>query len=282
MNKFFIIFNLFLITTLSYFGTSFFYKITMSVFGQPAKHQISHAHGNNKYTKPVKPLSQYDTIANRNLFNTPSQSRKTEPVPDTDHLPDTKLKLKLWGTVVGSSDHAYAVIEETDTKTQNLYRKGDTIQQAVVNTILREKVILRINGRDEILEMEAALKNKLAGASGLAGDDAISSEGEQNIPVDRALIDDIIEKRKFFSYARITPDFSNADAVGLKVSKINPDSIIPLLGIKEGDIVTALDGKKFRKTNEVIDYYKSIPSSQGLDLEIFRDGKKMTIHYDFQ
>ena len=127
MKKFFIIFNLFLITTLSYFGTSFFYKITMSIFGRPATPQVSHAHVNNQYAGPAKPLSQYDTIANRNLFNIPSQSDKTASVPDTDNLPDTKLKLKLWGTVVGNSDQAYAVIEETDTKMQNLYKEGDTI-----------------------------------------------------------------------------------------------------------------------------------------------------------
>jgi len=281
MNKFFHISNILLITILLYFCTSAFYKISKSIFGQHVQSHSSHAYGPKQYNKQLKPLSQYDAISNRNLFNTAGHSSKINPLPDTDSLPETSLKLKLWGTVVGSSEKAYAVIEETKSKTQNLYRKGDKIQQATVKNIFREMVILRINGRDEILEMEDALKDKFAGLSGLS-DNEEAQEGEYNVPVERLLLDDAIEKRTFLKYARIRPDFSNSNALGLKVSQIDPDSIVPLLGIKEGDIITALDGKKFRKTNEVIDYYKSISSSQGMNLEVFRDGKKITLHYDFQ
>jgi len=281
MTKFFHISNILLITILLYFCTSAFYKITKSIFGQHVQFHTSHAYEPKQHNKQLKPLSLYNAIGNRNLFNIAGNSSKITPLLDTDNLPETSLKLKLWGTVVGSPEKAYAVIEETKSKTQNLYREGDKIQQATVKNILREMVILRINGRDEILEMEDALKGRFAALSGLS-DNEEAQEGEYNVPVDRVFLDDAIEKRKFLNYARIRPDFSNSNALGLKVSQIDPNSIIPLMGIKEGDIITALDGKKFRKTNEVIDYYRSIPSSQGMDLEVFRDGKKITLHYDFQ
>lgn len=282
MTKFFHISNILLITILLYFCTSSFYKIAKSIFGQHVQSHTSHAYEPKQHNKQLKPLSQYDAIGNRNLFNTAGNSTKITPLPDTDNLPETSLKLKLWGTVVGSTEKAYAVIEETESKIQNLYREGDKIQQATVKRILREIVILRINGRDEILEMEDSLKDRFAELSGLSDGGEAAPEGEYNVPVDRVFLDEVIEKRIFLKYAKIRPDFSNSNALGLKVSQIDPDSIIPHMGIKEGDIITALDGKKFRKTNEVIDYYRSIPSSQGMDLEVFRDGKKITLHYDFQ
>jgi general secretion pathway protein C len=281
MTNFFNICNILLITILLYFCTGAFYKITKSIFGQHIQSHASHTYGPKQYSKQLKPMSRYDAITDRNLFNTAGNSSQISVLPDTDNLPETSLKLKLWGTVVGSHEKAYAVIEETESKIQNLYREGDNIQQATVKRILREMVILRIDGKDEILEMEAALKDKLAAALPLSNDET-SVEDEQNVNVDRVLLNEVIENRTFLKYARIRPDFSNSNALGLKVSQIDPDSIIPLLGIKEGDIITALDGKKFRKTNEVIDYYKSIPSSSGMDIEVFRNGKKITLHYDFQ
>jgi len=282
MRKIIHIFNILLITILVYFCISAFYKITKSIFGQKLNSPVSHAYNKQPYYKKVKPLAKYKTIIDRNLFNINKQSDQINSLPDTENLPETDLKLKLWGTVVGNPEKAYAVIEETEPKTQNLYRQGDKIQQATITRILREMVVLRINGRDEILEMEDSLKNKLASSPGLSPDNGILSEDDQNISVDRLLINNAIENRKFFTYAKIRPDFGNPNALGLKITEINSDSLIAQMGIEEGDIITSLDGKKFRKTNEAIDYYKSLPSSAGMDLEVFRNGQKITLHYNLQ
>ena len=64
------------------------------MFGQYTQAQVSHAYGNKKYNSAVKPLPEYDIIANRNLFNIPSHEKKIAPLPDTDNLPETKLKLR--------------------------------------------------------------------------------------------------------------------------------------------------------------------------------------------
>ena len=66
----------------------------------------------------------------------------------------TELKLKLWGTVTGQTSETYAVIEDTKLRKQTLYRVNDTIQNAVVKEIHREKIILDVDGTYEVLEME--------------------------------------------------------------------------------------------------------------------------------
>ena len=71
-----------------------------------------------------------------------------------DKIKETNLKLTLWGTVTGQDKRSYAVIEDSKAREQNLYRTGDSIQNAVVKLILREKVVLRVGDRDEILAME--------------------------------------------------------------------------------------------------------------------------------
>ena len=62
---------------------------------------------------------------------------------DIESLTPTDLKLKLLGTVTGDEKEAYAVIEDTAVRRQNLYKIGDTIQNATLKMILREKVVLQ-------------------------------------------------------------------------------------------------------------------------------------------
>ena len=105
------------------------------------------------YSQP--PPGDYKAITERNIFNSDTEkiAPKAQKV-DIDKLKQTELKLKLWGTVTGQNGRDYAVIEDTKTREQNLYHAGDTIQNAVVKLILREKVVLNVDNRDEILAME--------------------------------------------------------------------------------------------------------------------------------
>jgi len=69
--------------------------------------------------------------------------------------PISSLNLRLWGTITGNNINTYAIIEDMTTRKQKLYKQGDEIQNATVETIFREKVVLKVGDDFEILEMEA-------------------------------------------------------------------------------------------------------------------------------
>ena len=71
-------------------------------------------------------------------------------------LKKTNLPLKLWGTITGSNITAYAIIEDTITGKQKLYKKGDDIQNATMTMVFREKVVLKFGDNFESLELETA------------------------------------------------------------------------------------------------------------------------------
>ena len=156
MKRYITIINLILIAIVIHYGVNSFYKIAVLKLDVP---DVATATG--KKTSPVeseayRPLTYYQPIFERHLFG---KEPETNPKPEQiqiDSLKQTELKLKLWGTVIGGDNQTYAVIE-ADRSGQNLYRTGDTIQNATVKMILREKVVLNVNGRDEILEMEKLL-----------------------------------------------------------------------------------------------------------------------------
>ena len=269
MKKTFTIISILLLAIAVYFGANVFYEIMMSGSendqrSKPGEEQLS-----SPTDEKSTPLSDY------------KKSVKRRDDVDTEGMPETALNLKLWGTILGGGKKPYAVIEDTTTKKQNLYREGDTVQGATVKRILREKVILHIDGRDEVLSMEVSG----GGAEGITPAQSLQEPryigDTEDISIKRSEIDAAIEKKRIRRYAKIQPHFDNARVVGFEVTDIKPNSILRKMGLKDGDIVTSLDGKKFRRTDEIVDYYKSLPPSAAMELEIIRDGETKTIRYVF-
>ncbi len=68
----------------------------------------------------------------------------------------TNLNIVLMGTVTGPDGVARAIVLDKQNNKQELYEKGDAIQGASVKELLRGKVILAYDGKDEILDMSEA------------------------------------------------------------------------------------------------------------------------------
>ena len=96
----------------------------------------------------------YTIISKRNLFGKVQEKTKapeSEPV-----LTTTSLDLALLGTIGGDTDEQRAIIRKKSSNTQEIYFRGDAIEQALIKKIFRGKIILSVNGKDEILLMEEA------------------------------------------------------------------------------------------------------------------------------
>lgn len=157
MKKYLVILNLFLIPAILYFGVKAFYRtMTAQLDHTPMPQAVSQSVVSSQ-NETRHPLSFYNPITERNLFNTKDrevEKPKEEPKEEeSKELKETELKVALWGTVSGNKNRAYAVIEDKKERKQNLYREGDMIQDAIVKKILREQVILSVNNKDEILKM---------------------------------------------------------------------------------------------------------------------------------
>jgi len=168
MQRAFTILNILLIAGAVYLGVSAFSKITAKNQDQPDLSDSISEKVSPLETEIRQPMSYYRVINSRNLFNAKPAAEIKDKAIDIGALKKTDLRLKLWGTVTGDKDGAYAVIEETGTRQQNLYRVGDTVQQATVKMILREKVVINVKGKDEVLEIEEVIASGTKG-KGVSG-----------------------------------------------------------------------------------------------------------------
>ena len=104
--------------------------------------------------RPPHSSEGIQVIARRNIFKTPLKESPSETSLDIEALKPTELKLKLWGTITGEDGLTRAVIEDQTKREQALFRAGEEVASAKIKMILREKVVLSVNGEDEVLEIE--------------------------------------------------------------------------------------------------------------------------------
>jgi general secretion pathway protein C len=285
MKRTLFIVNLTLVTAAIYMGVHIFYKLMEAKLDGVPIVDTYQAPSATAESSPVPPLSSYKVIAQRNLFKIQNQALKT-PAKSVaiDKLKQTELKLKLWGTVIDDNGRAYAVIEDSAKREQNLYHTGDAIQNASVKMILREKVILYVDGKDEILGMEKMASS----ASGKRGRPPASRSGarrirSQKIVINKDQLAGALENvNELMKQARIRPHFRDGKPDGLLLTGIKPKSIFRKMGLRNGDILMGVNEDDIRSVDDALKFYQGLGSTDSAKVLIKRRGRLRTMEYTVQ
>jgi type II secretory pathway component PulC len=111
----------------------------------------------------ASPVDERKVILQRNIFQAGEEGAAAESSKeaesDIDQLEKTQLSLSLLGTVSGEREDARAIIRDDKTRLEDLFRVGSEIQGAIINRIARGKVVLLVNGREEVLVIKDRDKN---------------------------------------------------------------------------------------------------------------------------
>jgi general secretion pathway protein C len=232
-------------------------------------------------------LSAYNAVLERNLFNTRASTAKAPEKSDVESLEETKLNLKLWGTVSGTDDGIYAVIEDVKAREQNLYRTGETVQTATVKEIYREKVVLTVNGKDEILQMQELISGTGASRSGRTVARAAASgttrPRAQRISLRRSYIEQsMTDVASLMTQMQVKPHMEDGAPAGLALASIKPNSIFRRMGLRNGDIITGVDGNELSSVDDALKLVEDLKSASSLSLQLKRRGREKNIEYSIR
>ena len=244
------------------------------------------------YSQP--PQGDYSAIAERNIFNSGTEAIAPQaPKVDIENLKQTDMKLKLWGTVTGQNGRAYAVIEDTKTRKQNLYHAGDTIQNATVKLILREKVVLNVDNRDEILAMEE-IRGRRSASTGAsrARSLAASSTQDRKLPVSSyprkiKLRSDQIQSAmenigQLMDQATLRPHIENGQAAGISITGIKPNAVFRRMRLRNGDVITGVNGNSIDSVEDAVKVFEELSTGSNIQLQIKRRGREQTLDYSIE
>ncbi|UCG64249.1 MAG: PDZ domain-containing protein [Deltaproteobacteria bacterium] len=273
------LFNLVALGIISYVGVNLLYLTTTAYLrGADTQKRIIYLAPDVKQRGELS-RDFYQPIIDRNIFVTGEAMPEETSVEELEELEQTSLKIDLLGTAVGDEQDGFAVIEEGRKKKQGLYKVGDSVQGATVKRILRGKVVLRVNGKDEILTM----KEEPASSGEPEYPSRPAAGREATVVVKRSEVNESLKNvHQLLSQARIRPHFRDGVAAGLAISNIKPRSIFARMGLQNGDIVQGLNGRNIQTPDDVMEVYQSLKSGSRVTVQVLRNGEEKIINYQFR
>jgi general secretion pathway protein C len=284
------IFNLLALSIIIYIGVDTFYTVVRARLRQDDTKTFVVKHQQPSGQVQKKPsFDHYQAIMGRNLFGSTDAIAQAVKEQDIEALEPTTLKVALLGTVSGSSRNTYAVIEETNKRKQGLFKVGDNIQGAVIKSIQRGVVVLRVGDKDEKLTMEEAAARSTQTKKGRVA--STPSRGPRQTPrgtgrtitIRRSDVEASLEDiNELLTQARVRPHYKDGNPDGLAISRIKRGSFFSKLGLRDGDVVQAIDDEDIRSPDDILSLYKKLKSGSGMGIQIDRKGQQQTINYTFR
>ena len=273
--------NLILIALWINLGVGFFYRALTAGFAVANPVAVAVDHSNRPLSREIRPAIDDAAILTRNLFGVTLEENAKPAVPVAiEDLKPTALQLKLWGTVLHEKGTAFAIIEDLKTRRQQLYKPGDTVEGATIKEILREKVVLSVGDRDEMLEMAS---EKTGGPGAPQGAMFGGNSGAERIPVSRQEITAATQNvGHFLGQVGIRPHLENGRPNGLQLTRVRSDSLFHRLGLASGDVLVGVDGKPIRSVNDLINLYQKMNASREVRVQIQRNGQTHNMDFVIQ
>lgn len=291
-NRYITIVNLLLASVGIYFGVVILYAVvTAGLETGPAAYTPGRG-GPPPGPEPIASLADVQVVVDRNLFNSGKQAltdaaRGEPPALDVDKLKQTGLKLKLWGTVAGPDGQAYAVIEDQKTREQQLLRPGDPIQNASVKMVLRHRVVLTVDGRDEVLVMEEPGATRAAAGAPTAeaapAPRLAAVDSAQQVLVPEEQVAQAIENiGDLLNQATFRPHIEDGRPAGISITGIKPNAIFRKLRLRNGDVITGVNGQTIASVEDAMGVFGTLSTEGPIQVNIKRRGREETLEYKIE
>ena len=225
--------------------------------------------------------SDRQKILERNLFNA-SLLAPAQPVELDEDLQATQLPLGLLGTVASPDPQlSWAAIEDTETRKHLVLRMQDDVKEgkATVIRIERKRVVLSENGelRELVLAEnqgvppmpKTSARKRPSRKSKSARRRSARNRSPARPPELPANFEEVIRNpAQLFSQARILPKYEDGEMVGVQVSAIQAGSLFEQAGIKDGDVITELNGIKINSPEESATILRELSDAEELAITI--------------
>ncbi len=209
-----------------------------------------------------------DSIVSRHLFGRPTAKQETKQA--AANAPETQLDLELAGIYYEAGGQSLAIID-TGADGRRTYRTGDTILGSVrIERIESERVVLNRGGRREVLPLE---QQQLAGLGDGAPDTSSSDSGGQE-----AAEGSVDPPDALTDLVRPLPVRDEDGGItGFRLQPTAGSELFEVTDLKEGDIVTAVDGQALRGGATALQALEQLRGSTRVTLTVQRDGQERDV-----
>ena len=224
--------------------------------------------------KQKPPFNLFEIVTKRNIFGVSASKTKIATAP----VVASQLKLRLVGTSVSSRGAAFAIIEDTAKNSQEVFDLNEKVfDQATLVEILEDSVKLDRNGQIETLFVQD-------GDGKSAGNEVVSLNNDQTSfsIAEEELSSALANLPKLLSQARAVPYFRNGKSIGMRLFAIQKDSLYEKLGLKNGDIITAVNNNVLTDPAHAIRLFEQLKNERSIGVKVERSGENTDLSYSIR
>jgi general secretion pathway protein C len=285
------ILNILVISAIIFVGVNTFYRIFELKLEQPEIEKTSESIKPKKSQRNrIQRSSDYEIINRRSIFGKVAEtdSGSVEDLSELANLEPTSLNITLMGTAEAGPENSVAIISvKSKRPPQGMYYIGDSVEGALIKNIYRNKVVLSINGKDQILEKEEmpTQQTETAPPSPIRGVVPPTSGpvSSRTIPLQRDDVEEALsDVQNLLTQASIKPHFNDGEPDGLAITGVKAGSIFRKMGLRNGDIVKSVDGNDIKSPEDLISLYSDLQSEETVSFQIIRRGRERNIELKFR
>lgn len=250
-----------------------------------------------------RPFEAYHVILDRNIFNS-KRSTENTPLPVPGGFNSVKVEvpsipIKLMGTVAGNPSYAYAIIEDPVQKGEKIFRVDDTIAPGIKLAEINRNMIVIMRddgGREEInvpteewyIRMVRQIKQSAIELLSPESESASATPYARNNPdpVRPAQVGADSEDGSrtlskgmgnILAQAKLVQQSSGGQSEGFMIHSIEPGSLFDKVGLKDGDLITGVNGLDLNDPKESYETYKNLKGDDFI-IVITRGENKITLN----
>ena len=178
---------------------------------------------------------------------------------------------KLTATIVGSKSFAM-VIKGRDSK---VLRINDILEGYKVKQIKKDKMLLSTKSDDVWLYIKTKKiklqKNGIVKVAAKVGTYSIRKASFNR---------NVLKPEKLLKTVNILPEMESGRFQGMKVQSLLEGSFLYVYGLRQGDIIKKINGKKLLSIADGITAYQNISTSSKFSLSVLRDNKIEEFKYE--
>ncbi len=242
--------------------------------------------GTKKRDKP----DYKDPIVRRSIFDSTKVGMEAEDEAveiDPEGGVASDMDVVLLATLVARTPSFSSALISEGGKSSRAYgfAEGDDLfGEAEIIRIEQRRVIILRDGQTEYIEMKGDEKvARSPKKSSDKDDEGITKEGDKII-VERSLVEDALANvESLATKIRVVPHKgSDGEVDGYRLSAIRRGSLFDKLGIKNGDVVHAVNGMPLTSMEGAMSAFQTLQSDDDFNFEVTRRNKKQTFEYEIR
>jgi general secretion pathway protein C len=224
-------------------------------------------------------------VAAWHLFGVAGEEKPPPKVAAVD-APDTSLKLTLRGVFASDEASEARAIVGDQRGEEKPYSVGDPLPgNATLSEIYPDRIILERNGRYETLrlpkeEMPVNGQARRAGGGSAFRSGAGSSYGSSAAAFSKYRNEIRQNPSAFLNYVRTTPERGNdGKFIGFRLQAGRKPEALRELGLKQGDIVTAVNGVQIDSPAKGMKAMQALGQGENVNVTLLRGGQQTSISF---